>query len=45
MVYDAIYDEYEKRIIEEFKHSKSEEEIEDMLDFEWFDGGSRNEQF
>ena len=32
MVFDAIYDEYEKRIIEEFKHSKSEEEIEDMLE-------------
>lgn len=32
MVFDAIYDEYEKRIIEEFKHSKSEEEVEDMLE-------------
>ena len=32
MVFDAIYDEYEKRIIEEFKQSKSEEEIEDMLE-------------
>ena len=39
MVFDAIYDEYEKRIIEEFKHSKSGEEVSaDVIDSGYFVG-------
>jgi hypothetical protein len=32
MVFDAIYDEYEGRIITELEKSKSDNEIEEMLD-------------